>query len=103
MRSSRLPIPLWCSFVQVSTDLFHAKDFLAEGDVQGALECCQEALALSAELEDKRARRAVLRVTVRSWLWRARARKLVCERRPALDAEQLSCTTTHVPAQQAEH
>lgn len=51
--------------MQVSTDLFHAKDSLAEGDVQAALDSCNEALTLSAELEDKRARRAVLRVTVR--------------------------------------
>ena len=51
--------------MQVSKDLYDAKDALASDKPQQALELLQDALAITDELTDKRARRAVLRVTVR--------------------------------------
>jgi hypothetical protein len=50
--------------LQVSKDLFDAKDLLTANKPKEAMKSCREALALSAELSDKRARRAVLRVKV---------------------------------------
>ena len=49
----------------MSKDLYDAKDCLAANDAEGALRCLDEAARISDEaLTDKRARRAILRVTV---------------------------------------
>jgi hypothetical protein len=50
--------------LQVSKHLFDAKDLLTANRPKEAMKSCREALSLSAELSDKRARRAVLRVKV---------------------------------------
>lgn len=51
--------------MQVSKDLWDAKDALSANKPEDALELLQDALKITDELTDKRARRAVLRVTVR--------------------------------------
>ena len=51
---------------QVSKDLWDAKDALSANKPEDALGLLQDALKITDELTDKRARRAVLRVTVRS-------------------------------------
>ena len=51
--------------MQISKDLYDAKEAIDRGDFSGALAQCSEAVTLTREIADKRAERAVLRVRVR--------------------------------------
>lgn len=62
----------------MSKDLYIAKDAIADQNAGKALDMCQDALQLSDQLTDRRAKRAVLRVMVRLHKWFAAGPQIKC-------------------------
>jgi hypothetical protein len=71
----------------VSKDLWDAKDALAANKPEDALDKLQDALRITDELTDKRARRAVLRVTLCPRLPAACAKRLLSRRSAHMHAD----------------